>query len=61
MGTVRVNNAERDVRGFRRHSSYIMQDDKLQPLLTVHEAMSIAANLKLGSEFSPKLKQERVS
>lgn len=60
-GSVQVNGVERDIHRFRRDSSYIMQDDKLQPLLTVHEAMSIAANLKLGAEFSPKHKMERVS
>ena len=60
-GSVLVNGMERDVHRFRRDSSYIMQDDKLQPLLTVREAMSIAANLKLGTEFSPKHRMERVS
>jgi hypothetical protein len=60
-GVVKVNGVERDIHRFRRDSSYIMQDDELQPLLTVHEAMSIAANLKLGAEFSPKHKMERVS
>jgi hypothetical protein len=38
-----------------------MQDDKIQPLLTVQEAMEIAANLKLGPEFSSRYKLERVS
>lgn len=55
-----INGVERDIGQFRRQSSYIMQDDKLHPLLKVHEAMTIAANLKLGTEFSPKHKQERV-
>jgi hypothetical protein len=38
-----------------------MQDDKVQPLLTVQEAMQFAANLKLGPEFSSKHKMERVN
>lgn len=37
-----------------------MQDDNLQPLLTVNEAMNIAANLKFNSTLNHKEQQEKV-
>lgn len=38
-----------------------MQEDLLQPLLTVHEMMLVAANLKLGTELSKANKLIAVS
>ncbi|KAI7815560.1 ABC subfamily G member 1 [Rhyzopertha dominica] len=58
-GTVYVNGVARDLNEFRRHSCYITQDDRLQPLLTVDENMQIAADLKLGPEVS-KLDKEQI-
>ncbi|XP_076649341.1 ATP-binding cassette sub-family G member 4 [Halictus rubicundus] len=47
-GNIMVNSRTRNLTEFKRSSAYIMQDDNLQPLLTVQEAMVIAADLKLS-------------
>ncbi|XP_047002054.1 ATP-binding cassette sub-family G member 1-like [Schistocerca americana] len=46
-GDLLVNGLQRDPREFQSMSCYIMQDDKLQPHLSVSEAMTFAANLKI--------------
>lgn len=42
-------------------SRYIMQEDLIQPMLTVEEAMLMAANLKLGRKLDRKEKIIAVS
>ncbi|CAK1550583.1 unnamed protein product [Leptosia nina] len=46
-GELLVNGETRDEHSFQRSSCYITQEDLLQPLLTVREAMDVAASLKL--------------
>lgn len=46
---------------FRKSTSYITQEDRLQLLLTVYENMKIAADLKLGPTVSAVEKNSRVS
>ncbi|XP_052132803.1 ATP-binding cassette subfamily G member 4 [Frankliniella occidentalis] len=55
-GTIQTNGQPRNLRLFHKLSCYIMQDDLLQPRITVHEAMMVAAELKLGSEMSARQK-----
>lgn len=44
-----VNSRPRDMKTFRKMCRYIMQEDLLQPSLTVLESMKIATDLKLGN------------
>ncbi|KAG7306197.1 hypothetical protein JYU34_008795 [Plutella xylostella] len=60
-GRISVNGQSRDMRVFKKLSSYIMQDDLLQPRLSVHEAMRVATDLKLGSELGRAEKELVVS
>ncbi|KAF4518788.1 hypothetical protein B566_EDAN005409 [Ephemera danica] len=57
-GSILVNRKQRELASFRRDSCYIMQDDRLQPLLTTGENMYIAAHLKLGPDVPEKQKQQ---
>jgi len=50
QGSITINGQERNLSQFRKLSCYIMQDNQLHANLTVEEAMTVAASLKLGSE-----------
>lgn len=60
-GNVFINDVNRNLDVFRKLSCYITQDDRLQPLLTVGENMSIAADLKLGTNVDIEEKDGIVS
>lgn len=50
-GSIKINDRPRMLKSFHKMTAYIMQEDIVQPRLTVREAMIYAARLKLGSEI----------
>lgn len=60
-GTLKINSQVRDEKMFRKLSCYIMQEDKIQPMLTLNEVMMFAAELKLSNNTMKKEKQMIVS
>ncbi|CAG9829456.1 unnamed protein product [Diabrotica balteata] len=54
LGEVLVNDEQRNNVSFRKQSCYIMQNDDLQPLLTVLESMRVAADLMLSTSKTDK-------
>ncbi|XP_063701288.1 ATP-binding cassette subfamily G member 4-like [Culicoides brevitarsis] len=57
-GDIKINNKSREMDTFRRMSRYIMQEDVFHRMLTIREAMMVAADLKLGNVFDKKAKSE---
>lgn len=60
-GSILINGKQRNIKQFRHVSRYIMQEDIMQPMLNVEEAMLVAANLKLDKNISKSDKLNAVS
>lgn len=62
MGRVSLDGAETSPSLIKRRSAYIMQDDRLFPMLTVYETLIFAADFRLGSisRSDKKLRVEKL-
>uniref|UniRef100_A0A0A9YE03 ATP-binding cassette sub-family G member 1 n=1 Tax=Lygus hesperus TaxID=30085 RepID=A0A0A9YE03_LYGHE len=59
-GSINVNGEPRRLAFFNKQKVYIMQEDLLQPHLTVREAMRLSARLKLGPQHTDQFKENVV-
>uniref|UniRef100_A0A0D9WWF2 ABC transporter G family member STR2 n=1 Tax=Leersia perrieri TaxID=77586 RepID=A0A0D9WWF2_9ORYZ len=59
-GRVALDGVEMSPSLIKRSSAYVMQDDRLFPMLTVHETLMFAADFRLGSSVSSSDKRLRV-
>ncbi|KAJ2950123.1 hypothetical protein O0L34_g11470 [Tuta absoluta] len=59
-GKIYINGRPRNLNSFRKRACYILQDDYVQDMLTIHESLTIAAELKLGKHISEQQKLKRI-
>nr|XP_022913336.1 ATP-binding cassette sub-family G member 4-like [Onthophagus taurus] len=60
LGKIYINNQSRELKTFKKISTFIMQEDLLQPFLTVKEYMMCAINLKMSPNLSESCKESIV-
>jgi ATP-binding cassette subfamily G (WHITE) protein 1 len=58
-GSIKMNGL--DIDKFRSHIAYILQDNHLQPLLTVSESMNFAVKFKTGNSLNAFKKWKKIS
>lgn len=59
-GAIRINGQDRVDDSFKKQSTYIMQEENLHSLLTVHEAMTFAVKFKTGNEMTKQERQVKI-
>lgn len=60
-GSIFIDGRLRNVKGFRKMSTYISQTFPMLENLTVYETLQVSADLKLGTNVSSQAKSENVS